>query len=62
METFFKILGIILLLPIALTLVALAVITLIGGYVAGLVYFLWPILLVIAVVVVFCIIVKNFIF
>lgn len=56
----FGIIGTILLIPIAITLVALIVATLIGGYVAVAVSMCWPIILVGLVVFAVIRIVKHF--
>ena len=45
MENFFKVLGFLLIIPIILTIVILIVITLIGGYVAAMIYYGWKLLI-----------------
>lgn len=53
------IIGLMLLIPIALTLVAIVVCTLVGGYIGVILHFAWKIVLTVVLVIILCKIIKH---
>lgn len=59
MKNFLTIIGIILALPILLTLVVLVVISLVGGYILAIAYYLWWVLVPIILIIIGVIVLKH---
>lgn len=61
MNTFIKVVGILLLVPIALVIVALTMITLIGGYIGLLIKFTWEVILFVGAIILVIMLIRHFV-